>query len=168
MSQPDTSLDHRFSEPGATAISWDETRSILEHAELAWISTVHRDGSPHATPLVPVWLDDVLYFTTGPGEQKAVNMASNGRVVVTTGCNNWEEGVDVVVEGRAERVSEQDDLEQLAAAWEQKWDGRWKFEPKGEAFQYPGGESLVFAVKPTKVLAFGRDPFCHTTHTFSH
>jgi nitroimidazol reductase NimA-like FMN-containing flavoprotein (pyridoxamine 5'-phosphate oxidase superfamily) len=168
MGTPETRLDERFSDPGATAISWEETRSILEDAQLAWISTVHRDGSPHVTPLVPVWIDDILYFTTGPGEQKAVNMASNGRVVVTTGCNDWEEGLDVVVEGRAVRVSNQGDLERLATAWEQKWDGRWKFEPKDEVFQFAGGESLVFEVKPIKVLAFGRDPFCHTTHTFNH
>lgn len=166
MSRPTTELDERFSEPGATAIDWDETKSILEGAELAWISTVHRDGSPHVTPLVPVWSDEVLYFTTGPGEQKAVNMASNGRVVITTGCNRWEHGTDVVVEGRAERVTDQARLESLADLWRQKWDGRWVFEPRDGSFHYPGGESLVFGVRPHKVLAFGRAPFSHTSHSF--
>ena len=45
-----------------------------------------------------VWLDDAVHFTTGPGEQKAVNLASNPHVVMTTGCNRWDQGLDVMVE----------------------------------------------------------------------
>ena len=56
-------------------------RRLLETAELFWISTVRTDGRPHVTPLPAVWLDDVLYFCTGPGEQKAVNLAANAHVL---------------------------------------------------------------------------------------
>jgi len=41
-----------------------------------------------------------LYFTTGPQEQKAVNLTGNPWVVLTTGCNGWEGGLDVMVEAR--------------------------------------------------------------------
>ena len=58
------------------------------------------------TPLVAVWLDDVLHFCTGPAEQKAVNLRGNDRVVLLTGCNQWDTGMDVVVEGRAARVTD--------------------------------------------------------------
>ena len=35
---------------------------MLEQADLFWISTVQSSGRPHVTPLVAVWLDDVIHF----------------------------------------------------------------------------------------------------------
>ena len=90
MRSPDTKLDTRFSDADAVATGWEETRRVLEQAELFWISTVRADGRPHVTPLVAVWLDDAIYFATGPGEQKAVNLRTNQHVILTTGCNQWE------------------------------------------------------------------------------
>src|ERR1035438_6167380 len=65
MITPATTLDHRYSAPGAVATGWDETRIVLETAELFWISTVRADGRPHVTPLVAVWADGALHFSTG-------------------------------------------------------------------------------------------------------
>lgn len=76
MTTPDTKLDLRFSDPGAQAASWDETRQALEDAQLSWTCTVRADGRPHLTPLVAVWLDGALYFSTGEDEQKAVTCAA--------------------------------------------------------------------------------------------
>jgi len=77
MAEPVTTLDRRFSDPEAVATGWDETRRVLETAELFWISTVRVDGRPHVTPLVAVWLDDALHFSTGATEQKAANLRGN-------------------------------------------------------------------------------------------
>ena len=101
MSEPTTELDSRFSDPDAVATGWEETRRALEAAELFWISTVRQDGRPHVTPLVAVWLDDALHFCTGPTEQKAINLSHDANVTLTTGCNDWQRGLDVVVEGEA-------------------------------------------------------------------
>jgi nitroimidazol reductase NimA-like FMN-containing flavoprotein (pyridoxamine 5'-phosphate oxidase superfamily) len=162
-----TALDTRFSEAGATATSWPDTRAVLESAQLSWITTVRADGRPHVTPLVAVWLDDALYFTTGDAEQKGVNLRNNPHVVVTTGCNDWTAGLDVVVEGDAVRVRDDALLQRLAAAWREKWDGQWQYEARDGAFWNPGtGEALVYEVAPRKVLAFGKGPFTHTTHRF--
>ena len=128
MRQPVTELDARFSDPAAVATDWDETRRVLEEAELFWVTTVRADGRPHLTPLVAVWLDDAIYFATGVGEQKAVNLRTNQNVILTTGCSEWERGLDVVVEGEAVRVTEESVLERLAEAWATKWDGRWHYE----------------------------------------
>jgi nitroimidazol reductase NimA-like FMN-containing flavoprotein (pyridoxamine 5'-phosphate oxidase superfamily) len=163
-----TELDQRFSDPGAEPTSWEETEQALREAQLFWISTVRRDGRPHVTPLVAVWEGGALYFCTGPDEQKAVNLDANPRVALTTGCNGWEDGLDVVVEGEAERVSDEARLAELARAWRDKWDGSWKFEPVAEGFRHSDGEGIarVFAVRPTKVLAFGKGGFSHTRHRF--
>ena len=74
MKQPVTELDTRFSDQDAVATDWEETRRALEEAELFWISTVRTNGRPHVTPLPAVWRDGALYFCTGPGEQKALNL----------------------------------------------------------------------------------------------
>ena len=114
MQQPVTELDTRFSDQDAVASDWEETRRALEDADLFWISTVRTDGRPHVTPLVAVWLDDAIYFATGPDEQKAVNLRTNRNVILTTGCNEWERGLDVVVEGEAVQVMDESVLERLA------------------------------------------------------
>jgi general stress protein 26 len=165
MEQVVTELDPRFSDPEATATGWVDARRVLETADLSWISTVRADGRLHVTPLVAVWLDGALHFCTGPDEQKAVNIAGNPHVALTTGCNRWDEGLDVVVEGEAERVTDDATLRRLASAWTTKWDGQWKFEVGDGGFLSDGGGlALVFAVRPAKVLAFGKGPFSHTRH----
>jgi len=167
MNAPVTTLDERFSEPDAVATGWEETRRLLETAELFWITTVRADGRPHVTPLVAVWLDGAIHFATGAAEQKAVNLAGNRHVILTTGCNSWDSGVDVVIEGDADQVTDDDQLKRLADAWATKWDGRWRYEARDGAFHHEhGGAALVFTVTPTKILAFGKGTFSHTRHRF--
>jgi nitroimidazol reductase NimA-like FMN-containing flavoprotein (pyridoxamine 5'-phosphate oxidase superfamily) len=168
MTNPVTAIDKRYSDPSAHAAGWDETRSVLENAELFWISTVRADGRPHVTPLVAVWSDGVLAFTTGDAEQKFLNLRAHPHVVLTTGCNSWDQGLDVVVEGEAVQVSDEETLKRLAQAWTAKWDGRWQFEARDGAFYQGEGSSLVFTVTPVKVFAHAKgDPFGATTHRFT-
>lgn len=168
MSTPDTTLDERFSDPAATAAGWDETRQALEDAQLSWICTVRADGRPHLTPLVAVWLDGALYFSTGAGEQKAVNLRGNPHVLLLTGCHRWDDGLDVVAEGDAVQVTDEALLTRLAAEWARKWDGQWQYEVRDGAFWHPGGggSAQVFEVRPAKVLAFAKGRFGQTRHRF--
>jgi general stress protein 26 len=164
-------LDIRFSNPGAVATGWDETLRALEQAELFWVTTVRSDGRPHTTPLVAVWLDGALHFSTGLGEQKEVNLRNNRMVILMTGRNDWDRGLDIVVEGEAKRVEDRDHLERVARAWTAKWDGRWKYLVTETGFEDPDdpghNQVLVFAVRPERVLAFGKGDFSHTSHRFS-
>jgi general stress protein 26 len=169
MSTPETTLDTRFSDPTAQATTWEQTVALLEKAQMFWVTTVRADGRPHVTPLVAVWLDDALHFCTGPGEQKSVNLEGNPNVVLTTGTDAWNSGTDVVVEGEARRVTDQAALGRLAEAWATKWDGRWAFTPGDGAFLHADQEGLahVYAVRPSRVLAFGKgSSFSHTSHRF--
>jgi nitroimidazol reductase NimA-like FMN-containing flavoprotein (pyridoxamine 5'-phosphate oxidase superfamily) len=172
MSTPVTTLDQRYSDPDAVATGWDETRRVLETAELFWISTVRADGRPHVTPLVAVWHDGGLFFCTGVAEQKAANLAANPHVILTTGRNDWDNGLDVVVEGDVVRVADNAELERLAEVWATKWDGRWQYLVRDGAYYHHDDEEvlpdavLVFSVTPTRVLAFGKGDFSHTSHRF--
>jgi general stress protein 26 len=167
MPTPSTSLDELCSDPGTAPTSWDDTLRALEDAELFWIATVRRTGQPHMTPLVAVWLDDALHFCTGEAEQKAVNLRNNQNVILLTGCNRWKDGLDVVVEGRACRITDRSTLAKLSRLWARKWDGRWEYEPGDDGFGGEGSETvLVFSVQPTKVLAFAKGTFSATRHVF--
>jgi nitroimidazol reductase NimA-like FMN-containing flavoprotein (pyridoxamine 5'-phosphate oxidase superfamily) len=167
MDEPATALDARFSDPDAGATEWEETRRILETAELFWISTVRGDGRPHVTPLVAVWLDGAIHFCTGSTEQKAVKLSRNLHVILTTGCNHWDRGIDVVVEGDAVQLTDDDVLKRLAKAWAAKWDGRWEYEVRNGAFHHrDGGMAVVFSVMPAKILAFAKGVFSQTRHRF--
>jgi general stress protein 26 len=167
---PVTELDERYSDPAATATGWKETSAALETAELFWISTVRADGRPHVTPVVAVWAEGAIWFSTGATEQKFVNLRANPHVVMTTGCNTWDRGLDVVVEGHAVQVTDDVVLQRIAEAFTVRWDGRWQYTARDGAFRDASdgsGEAMVFSVTPVKVFAHAKgDPFGATAHRF--
>src|SRR5438045_9429581 len=113
MNEPITTLDTRHGVPRGGVTPWEETRRVLETAELFWLTTVRADGRPHVTPLVAVWHDGALYFTITDDGQKAVNLRGNLHVILTTGCNTWKEGLNVVLEGEAVRLTDPETLERV-------------------------------------------------------
>ncbi|WP_369030844.1 MULTISPECIES: pyridoxamine 5'-phosphate oxidase family protein [Streptomyces] len=165
--EPQAELDPRYSEETATAPPWPETEARLSAAELFWISTVRPDGRPHVTPLPAIWSHGALHFCTGPEERKARNLAQNPQVVLTTGTNTWNKGYDLVVEGEAVRVSDDDRLRELAAAWEAKYGSFWHFDVRDGHFQHGSGHAVVFSVAPRTVFGFGKgEPFSQTRWRF--
>jgi general stress protein 26 len=169
MSVPTTTLDREYSDPAATETTWEETRAILETAELFWISTVRADGRPHVTPVVAAWWNDAIWFSTGADEQKFANLRANPHVVLTTGCNGWDRGLDVVVEGDARQITDDAVLTQASSAFGAKWDGRWQFTARDGAFRDldGNGEAMVFSVTLVKVWAHAKgDPSGHTRYRF--
>ncbi|WP_433512287.1 pyridoxamine 5'-phosphate oxidase family protein [Nonomuraea sp. CA-143628] len=167
--EPITELDARYSAEGATATEWARALDTLERAQTFWLATVRPDGSPHVTTLLAVWHDGMLCFCTGAGEQKARNLASNQHCTLTTGTNSLEEGLDVVVEGIAERVTDAGRLKRLADAYVVKYGSDWRFEVGDDSFLNRGGDRvLVFAVSPAKAFGFRKGDFSQTRWRFQH
>jgi hypothetical protein len=154
--EPVAELDARYSSESAAATGWAEARGRLAEAQIYWLSTVRPDGRPHVTPLIAVWQDDAAYFSTGPGERKARNLAGNAHCVLTTGCNALDEGLDVVVEGEAVRMTEDAPLRRLADAYEAKYGSDWRFEVRDGVFVHDAGEALVYRVAPSTVFGFDK------------
>jgi general stress protein 26 len=163
---PVTEIDERYSDTNAAPTPWLEAATGLADAELSWISTVRPDGRPHVTPLLTVWSDGALHFSTGPEERKARNLAENPHVVLTTGTNARRGGVDLVVEGEAVRVTDPVRLRELAEAWVAKYGEEWRFDVGEDAFRHSGGEAWVFAVRPSTVFGFAKDPYAQTRWRF--
>src|SRR3954469_10924342 len=157
-------IDDRFSDPAATAPSWEIVERLLDEAELYWLTTVRADGRPHVAPLVGVWTEGGFAFCTGVGEQKQVNLRHSDLVAVTTGTNGWRSGTDVVVEGRAGRITGLERLEPLARAWVVKYGEDWAWDADDDGFTAGDGTApWVYVVPPAKVIAFGKDPHSQTT-----
>ncbi|WP_326697182.1 pyridoxamine 5'-phosphate oxidase family protein [Streptomyces sp. NBC_01754] len=165
---PDTVLNPHYSGVDATARPWPEAVGLLTEAELYWLSTVRPDGRPHVTPLIGVWSDGALHFCTGPSERKARNLAANPEVVLTTGANTLNEGFDVVVEGRAVRVTDEERLIALAETWEAKYGGDWHFGVTDGMFSNgAGGRAEVHRVAPRTAFGFAKgDPYGQTRWRF--
>ena len=165
--EPVPEQDIRFGHPESPPTPWADALRVLETAELFWISTVRSDGRPHVTPLPAVWHEARLHFCTGPAEQKAVNLSRNPHVALTTGCNRWKEGLDLVVEGTAVQVTDDSRLRTLADLWRSKYQGDWDFAVEGGMFRHDdGGSAAVFEVAPSKVLAFAKGRFAQTRFRF--
>ena len=165
---PTGDLHTGFSAPDAVPTPWEGVVDVLDSAELFWISTVRTDGRPHVTPLLAVWHDGALYFCTGAGEQKAVNLRADDACVLTTGANRWNAGLDVVVEGHAARVIDDRLLRDLAERWREKYGDDWDYTVRDGAFQHGPGAAHVYEVRPRKVLSFAKGDFAQTRFRFGN
>lgn len=163
---PTTRFHPDFSSPQAAAVPWEQAEETLERAEIFWISTVRPDGRPHVTPLIAVWQDGALFFCTGPQERKARNLAANPHCTLTTGCNHFSQGLDIVVEGQAAPVHDEARLQALAAAYDKKYN--WHYEVQDGLFVSAGLPARVYAVRPRLVFGFGREGgFSQTSYRFA-
>ena len=167
--QPVTTLAG-FSSENAVATPWTIGRSVLEDAEVYWVSSVRPDGRPHVTPLLGIWLDGAMYFCTGDDERKAKNLESNPHCILTTGCNNLD-GLDVVVEGQVAKVSDKTELQSAADAYESKYGSHFT-SPDGTWFGL--GDSIrqskvvLYRLAPARVLGFAKgEMFSQTRWEFS-
>jgi uncharacterized pyridoxamine 5'-phosphate oxidase family protein len=148
MNDPVSTLDPRFSMEGAPAVPWLDARQALEEAGTYWLSTVRSDGRPHVTTLIALLNGDALYFSTGPTEQKYKNLLTNSHCILTTGCNRLDDGLDLVVEGRAVRVTDDARLRVLAEVWETKYGRDWHLTGNEE------DPAHVFEVTPVRAFGF--------------
>lgn len=131
------------------------------NARSTWLTTVNDDGSPHVTPVGAIWVDGTFWFQTGAGTRKARNVARDARCSLAVSIR----GADVVVEGRAARVTDGPTVARIAGAWAE---GGWPAEPDetGEGITAPfNAPSLgpppwnVYRIEPrSAVVALGTEP----------
>jgi general stress protein 26 len=168
VKDPITELEPQFSSANASATSWAEARQLLEAAEVYWLTTVRPDGRPHVTPLLAVWLDGALYFSTGTSNPKAKNLVQNAHCILTTGCNALAEGLDLVVEGDAAIVRDEAMLQRVADTYVAKYGPDWRFTVRDGAFHGGGGNiAMVYEVTPTAAFGFRKGTFSQTRWRFS-
>lgn len=75
-----------------------------------WLTTSNPDGSAHVMPVGVISVDGAWYFSSGPGTRKSRNLTRDPRCVITVATRP----LDLVVEGRAERVIDATELRTVA------------------------------------------------------
>ena len=156
---------------GLPPVDWDRVTAVLDagdapapqdhNARSTWLTTLNDDGSPHVTPVGALWLDSTFWFQTGPGTRKHANVERDPRCSVAVAIRD----ADVVIEGRAERVTDPEELARAAAGWaEQGWPA--EPDPSGEGITAPFNAPAqgpppwhVYRVVPVSaVVALGTEP----------
>ncbi len=139
MTTPGYGFEAGKSPPGKK-MPWRHVERLLTKARNYWVCTTRADGRPHAAPVWGVWLDGVLWFSTGQTSVKGRNLARSSEVVVHPEVDNEA----VVVEGVAEFVTSKRRLKPVYTAYTKKY--AWEMEG------YP-----MYVVRPRVVFSFKED-----------
>jgi pyridoxine/pyridoxamine 5'-phosphate oxidase len=108
---------------GAAPIPWSRALEQLEAGSggTYWLATTNSDGRPHVAGIGALWVDGRIYFTTGSRTRKGRNLAANPDCALSVSLS----GIDLVVEGRAARVTDRPTLQRLARRYAaQSWPAR--------------------------------------------
>ena len=117
----------------------------------SFLATTRPDGRPHLAGVGAIWHDGKVWVVSGPGTRKSQNLAANPACSIAMSF----EGMDLVIEGRAERVTDDATLERVAERYAA--DG-WPARVEGGAFTYDYSAPsagpppwYVYAITPTTV-----------------
>jgi nitroimidazol reductase NimA-like FMN-containing flavoprotein (pyridoxamine 5'-phosphate oxidase superfamily) len=135
--------------------AWAEERLIRSHD--FWLATVSAEGLPHLMPVWGVWLDDLLWFSSSNGSRKARNLSVQPWCSVATD-NPLE---PVVVQGRAQRVRDPDELAAMLETENSKYGTSY-----GPDMVDPASNS-VFALRPEWVFALDSSDFSGSPTRFT-
>jgi hypothetical protein len=133
MTEP--SRTQNLDRSGAAALPWSRVRDLLatqtpKEDLTFFVGTVRPDGRPHAAGVGAIWVDDTLYFVSGPGTRRARNLAADPACTVSVRLR----GIDVTMEGEAHRTTDAATLERVAAVYRE---GGWPATVVDEGFTAP-------------------------------
>ena len=120
---------------GNPALEWSRVQNLLTTTPARlditfFLGTVRPDGHPHSAGVGALWSDGDLYIVSGPETRKSRNLAANPACTISVRL----EGVDVILEGEARRITDQPTLKQVAQLYR---DSGWPAEAQGNAFTAP-------------------------------
>lgn len=117
---------------GHKAIPWSRALEILNAGfdGTCWLATTRPDGRPHVAGIGALWLDEKFYIVTGARTRKGRNLANNPSCVISVALK----GLDLAVEGRAVKVTDDATLHRLAKRYA---DQGWPATVKDGAFTAP-------------------------------
>lgn len=119
---------------GSAELPWSRARAAMAEGPTPdvtyFLGTCRLDGTPHAAGIGAQWMDGDLYFTSNPATRKARDLAVNPVCTVSVRLP----GIDLVLDGSAERVTDPGRLERVAAGYRA---GGWPAEVEGDALTAP-------------------------------
>jgi len=121
---------------GNDVLQWTRVHDLLaagpsQPGVSCFLGTTRPDGRPHSAPVGPLWMDGDLLLVSGPATRKSQNLAGNPACTFSIGL----EGIDVVLNGVATRITDSPTLEDAARLYREV--GGWPAEVEGDAFTAP-------------------------------
>ena len=137
-------------------IPWSRALEALEADkrgnDTSFLATTRPDGRPHMAGVGAVWDGDRVYIVSGAGTRKSRNIAANPNCAISMSLD----GIDLVFEGKAERVTDDATLRRLAKRYAE---GGWPTRVEDGAFTYDYSAPSagpppwdLYAIKPTTVF----------------
>lgn len=140
----------------ADSLDWSYGARGIARADSYWLATRHTDGRPHVMPVLAVWADDAIYFCTSDASRKGKNLREHQDCVLSASAA----GYDFVLEGTAQRITDESALRRVADAYEAKYG--WRVAVRDGLFQDTEGAPAagsppydVYAISPHTAFAFG-------------
>ena len=140
------------SKKGLLPWKWAEDR--LTKSRQYWIATTRPDGRPHVMVVWALWLNGVLYFSTGSKSRKAQNLAKNPQCIMCT--DKADEAV--ILEGRVEAERNVEHVRKFIPPYEKKY--KWKLGEMGEDLLKL--KEPVFYLRPRKAFGLWEKKFSTT------
>ena len=98
---------------GSEPIPWSRALAQLDTpggGTTYWLATTRPDGRPHIAAFGGLWVDGKVYLVSGAGTRKSRNLSSNPNCAVSVSLP----GLDLVIEGKVARVTDEATLVRLA------------------------------------------------------
>lgn len=118
---------------GNPLLPWERALTLLEANDSSFfLGTADANGKPHGAGIGALWRDGELWFVSGPSTRKSRNLATNPACMF---CAKLE-GLDLVLEGEAVRVTDRSILDRVAEHYrEHGWPA--EVDDTGEGFTAP-------------------------------
>jgi pyridoxamine 5'-phosphate oxidase-like protein len=98
-------------------IPWSNVDTRLRSLREIWVATSSPKGRPDATPVWFWWDGAAVYFTCAARANKARDIEHQPEIVLLNG-----DGTDpIIIKGRAERVTDPDELERIDEGYAEKY-----------------------------------------------
>jgi hypothetical protein len=115
---------------GAGELPWSRAAEALGTGAMgpgtpSFLGTVRPDGRPHSAAIGVAYHDGDLWFTSGPGTRKSRDLAADPACTISLRLD----GIDLVAEGEAHRVTDTAKVEEIAALYRE---GGWPAQAAGD------------------------------------
>jgi PPOX class probable F420-dependent enzyme len=136
---------------GTTKLNDEDLRRLFQFRNLAYLTTLSKDGSPHVTPVWAEIVDDLILINTFETSAKNKNIINDKRIALSvveqSNPFNMVSIKGKVIEQTAEGAEEQ--LKRLA----KKYLGIGKY-----YYRKPNHKRIILKIKPEKVMGLSIHP----------
>ncbi len=142
---------------GRGLLPWSWVEERLSASRNFWLATVTPTGVPHLMPVWGIWRADRLWFSSSNDSRKSRNLAAEPRCTVSTA----DPAEPVVIQGRAQRITNRHTLADLLAAENAKYGTSYGWEIVDPA------ANSVFALCPEWIFALDSADFTSSPTRFT-